>query len=124
MMNSNNNSFPTYDGGFAGIDINNIDLLEDSLDGLIKKMEEILNSSQNMDLLIENAIKGQAGEAFKLYIAKIKELILAYISQYRNLKTLARQAAESLIENDRVNAQLIEEATQNIVSEINNIEIK
>ena len=103
------------EGGFAGINLNNINEITRNVEQLIiKPVSEILEGFGGTEETVHKGLKGKAADAATEYIAQVKALLNAYITTYNGFINLAGQAANAYVENDAGNKANIENASQQI----------
>lgn len=111
-----------YDGGFVGINANNIDTITTAVNNMITQVEGVL-AGFNAAVEFEAGLKGEAAAAASEYVAAVKELVFAYTSTYKNFIKLANDAAEQWKTGDTANAQAIQTGTDAIMKEANTIRV-
>lgn len=118
-------SYETYNGGFAGINIDRVDELKSDIQNLIiNPVNDAADSFYNTEMLLEDALKGDQAEVALDYIRCAKELIKSYVSQFNSFIPLIDNVVETMIENDRGNSVLIEEAAIDIKAEASKVNVE
>lgn len=111
-----------WDGGFVGIDVNNYMVIRDEIDALMTKVEQVL-SEFNAQAEFETGVKGEASEAASEYVKAVNELLIAYVTTYRNFIKLADDAVEQMKQGDTQNAASIRSAADEIRARANDIRV-
>lgn len=109
-----------WDGGFAGIDENNLDTLKDALNAYCNSIDEIIlgfDQTTNLDV----AYKGAINEAANDFVDAVKEILTAYVSTMRRNIAEAdtafanyKQAAQSIAQDVKSDAADIRSEAQKI----------
>lgn len=109
-----------WDGGFAGIDENNLDTLKDALNTYCNSIDEIIlgfDQTTNLDV----AYKGAINEAANDFVDAVKEILTAYVSTMRRNIAEAdtafanyKQAAQSIAQDVKSDAADIRSEAQKI----------
>lgn len=111
-----------WDGGFVGIDVNNYMVIRDEIDALMTKVEQVL-SEFNAQAEFETGVKGEAADAASEYVKAVNELLIAYVTTYRNFIKLADDAVEQMKQGDTQNAASIRSAADEIRARANDIRV-
>jgi ElaB/YqjD/DUF883 family membrane-anchored ribosome-binding protein len=104
-----------WDGGFVGIDVNNYTVIRDEIDTLMTKVEQVLTQF-NANAEFETGVKGEAADAASEYVKAVNELLIAYVTTYRNFIKLADDAVAQMKAGDQQNAASIRTAADEIRS--------
>lgn len=104
-----------WDGGFVGIDVNNYTVIRDEIDTLMTKVEQVLTQF-NANAEFETGVKGEAADAAAEYVKAVNELLIAYVTTYRNFIKLADDAVAQMKAGDQQNAASIRTAADEIRS--------
>ena len=108
----------------VGINENNIDNIEEDINTLIiNPINQILDEFGGGTGVFDKGLKGDANEAAAKYIQAVKNLLLAYVSTYKNFITLCYESLEAMKQNDAGNAEVIQNAQQTIQQMANEIQV-
>lgn len=109
-----------WDGGFAGINENELDTLKDALNNYCNNIDDIINGfdqTTNLDV----AYKGAINEAANDFVDAVKEILTAYVSTMRRNIAEAdtafanyKQAAQSIAQDVKSDAADIRSEAQKI----------
>lgn len=111
-----------WDGGFVGIDVNNYTVIKDEIDTLMTKVEETL-SQFNAAAEFETGLKGEAADAASEYVKAVNDLLIAYVTTYRNFIKLADESVAQMKAGDTANAASIRDAAAEIRSRAEEIRV-
>ena len=111
-----------WDGGFVGIDANNIGVLTDEINRIVSRVEEIANNF-NAEQQFDGALAGYARIATQEYVDAVKKLLIAFASTYRNFSTLAESSAKAMSEGDTENAAEIRAARDEVQQRADEIRV-
>lgn len=108
-------NFEPYGAGFVGLSENSVEDMKNLVTtNIINTMNEAIEGFGATQDVIEQGLKGQAAAAATDYVAKIKTLLEAYVSTYKNFITLMESTFEAMKTNDEGNAALIQDASNQI----------
>lgn len=85
-----------WSGGFVGISLDGITVLQDALEKYIHRLEAIIEGF-NPEGDISIALKGEPKEAAYMFIESIKSMLLAYISTLKGEIAEMKQAYDNFI---------------------------
>lgn len=111
-----------WDGGFVGIDANNIGVLTDEVNRIITRIDEIANNF-NAEQQFDGALAGDAKLATQEYVEAVKELLKAFVSTYRNFIKLAEESAAAMTQGDTENAAAIRAARDEVQQRASEIRV-
>lgn len=111
-----------WDGGFVGIDANNIGVLTDEVNRIITRIDEIANNF-NAEQQFDGALAGEARLATQEYVEGVKDLLKAFVSTYRNFIKLAEESATAMTQGDTENAAAIRAAKDEVQQRASEIRV-